>query len=440
MTNHRLDPEHAPWLAADDEVRAIFAALGPQEARVVGGAVRDALLGRPPPPELDIACRLPPEESVRRLEAAGWRTVPTGLAHGTISVPGRTRFYEITTLRIDVETDGRHARVAFTDDWQADAARRDFTMNAIYCDLDGRLTDFFGGVKDARAGRVRFIGDPCRRIEEDALRILRFFRFHAHYGRGRPDEKGLAACAAMRDRLAALSIERVRDEILKLLAAPDPRAALTAMEEAGVLAMVLPRHATDWRPVLARLLAFERIFADQGASEEETADERALRRLAVLLAGTADDEIRARARRLRLSRRQATRLARLVHPLEDRSRRGLRRAVHADGIPVARDRLLLALARSTAAGKEDGGEEAGRAARVWREVAASPPPPFPLKGADLIALGLAPGPEVGRTLARLEDFWSRSDFRPTREELLARAKERIAAATARSTAHDGDER
>ncbi|RMF14283.1 MAG: CCA tRNA nucleotidyltransferase [Alphaproteobacteria bacterium] len=428
MTDRRLDPERAPWLVSK-EVRALFAALGAENARIVGGAVRDALLGRPLPHELDIACRLPPEESVRRLEKAGFRTIPTGLSHGTISVAGRDWFYEITTLRIDVETDGRHARVAFTDDWQADASRRDFTMNAIYCDLEGRLSDFFGGIRDALEGRVRFIGDPRRRIEEDALRILRFFRFHAHYGRGRPDEEGLAACAEMRDRLTRLSIERVRDELLKLLAAPDPGEALTAMEETGILPLVLPRRAGEWAKHLAQLVLIERIFTDEQALGKEDDDQCALRRLAALLAPMSEEGCRHEARRLKLSRRQMRRLARLALPLVGHDARTLRRAIHADGIDLTRDRLLLALARSGTHG-----QEAAILAREWRDLSKSPPPPFPLKGADLITLGLTPGPEIGKLLTRLEDEWIAEDFRASRTELLARAKAVLSAqATARRT-------
>ncbi len=432
MTNRRLDPQRAPWLASA-EVHALFEALGAENARVVGGAVRDALLGRPAPRELDIACRWPPEESIRRLTAAGFRTIPSGLSHGTISVPGREWFYEITTLRIDVETDGRHARVAFTDDWRADAARRDFTMNAIYCDLEGQLVDFFGGIEDACGHRVRFIGDPRQRIEEDALRILRFFRFHAHYGRGHPDKKGLAACAAMRDRLAGLSIERVRDEILGLLAAPDPRGALAAMEEVGILRLVLPHRADDGVARTERLVMIERIFADAGALGEETMDACALRRLAALLVPLDGEELRAEARRLRLSRRQARRLAHLARPLDAHDERSLRRAIHADGIEPARDRLLLSLTRADANDRA-----AASIACRWRELAAAPPPDFPIRGADLLALGVAPGPRIGRLLEQLKEEWAQEDFRLSRSELLARARTGLANEEAAQAEAEGE--
>ncbi|MCG8506772.1 MAG: CCA tRNA nucleotidyltransferase, partial [Sphingomonadales bacterium] len=211
------DRLEAPWLA-DAAVTRVVAALGANNCRFVGGAVRNTLLGEPVT-DIDIATRLEPDAVIARLEAAEIKAVPTGLKHGTVTAVAEGHAIEVTTLRHDVETDGRHAKVAFTDDWQADAARRDFTFNALYAAPDGTLYDYFGGLDDLKAGHVRFIGDAEARITEDALRILRFFRFHAHYGAGGMDAAGLDACAALAGRLDILSVERVRDELLKLLAA-----------------------------------------------------------------------------------------------------------------------------------------------------------------------------------------------------------------------------
>ena len=215
--------------------RAVTEALSAEGAtvRFVGGCVRDAVLGRDAK-DVDIATPDPPETVIALLEAAGLKAVPTGIAHGTVTAVADGTPFEVTTLRHDVETDGRHAKVAFTDDWVADAARRDFTLNALYCDADGALYDPVGGIEDARRGRVRFVGDARARIEEDALRLLRFFRFHAHYGRGEADATALAACRELAPLLANLSGERLRDETLKLLAAPESAPVVALMIDMGV--------------------------------------------------------------------------------------------------------------------------------------------------------------------------------------------------------------
>ena len=249
MTN-RLGPR--PWMTAP-ATRAVIAALqaagGPDAARFVGGCVRDALLERDGPDmDIDVATPLTPDAVVLALTGAGLKAVPTGIAHGTITAVAHGRPVEITTLRRDVVTDGRHAVVAFTDDWAEDAARRDFRLNALYADPDGRLHDPTGcGVDDARAGRVVFVGDPRTRIREDYLRILRFFRFFAHYGRGPADEAAVAACGASTSGLSSLSAERVSKELLKLLAAPDPRPAVRLMVTTGVLATLLPEAGSPVR-------------------------------------------------------------------------------------------------------------------------------------------------------------------------------------------------
>lgn len=237
----RLDDQS--WLTAS-ATRAVMAALeaagGPDCARFVGGCVRNALIGAPVA-DIDIATTLKPEETDRAIRAAGLKAVPTGIAHGTVTAVSERQPFEITTLRRDVSTDGRNATVAFTDDWAEDAARRDFRLNALYADGEGRVFDPTGeGVADAAAGRIVFVGEPETRIREDYLRILRFFRFFAWYGRGEPDRAALAACRALASGMTRLSAERVSKELMTLLAAPDPRVAMAAMAEAGVLAQILP--------------------------------------------------------------------------------------------------------------------------------------------------------------------------------------------------------
>jgi len=280
----RIPPQ--PWMEAP-ETRAVLAALG-GEGRFVGGCVRDTLLGRAVG-DIDIATPLTPDEVTRRLNAAGIKVAPTGLTHGTVTAVASGKPFEITTLRHDVETDGRHARVAFTDDWAEDAKRRDFTMNALFLEADGAVFDPMGGLGDLRAHRVRFVGDPMTRIREDVLRILRFYRFHAHYGAGEPDPSARVACRALAHLLPNLSRERVAAELLKLLAAADPVPALRLMKEDGVLAQILPEA-----PRLDQLAALIPL--------EPAPD--SIRRLAALIGGGAEQL----AERLRLSTADRERL------------------------------------------------------------------------------------------------------------------------------------
>ncbi|MGF1609026.1 MAG: CCA tRNA nucleotidyltransferase, partial [Kiloniellales bacterium] len=279
----RLEPQ--PWMTAS-ETRAVADALTAEggEVRFVGGCVRDAVAGRPVK-DIDIATADPPERVIALLEAAGLTAVPTGLAHGTVTAVSGGRPFEITTLRVDVETYGRHARVAFTDDWEADAARRDFTFNAMSCGLDGSLYDPFGGREDLTAGRVRFVGEAEARIREDYLRLLRFFRFQAHYGRAAPDPEGLAAARALAPRLESLSGERLRNELLRLLQAPEPVAVCRIMLASGVFAAFLPEARALER--LAALIAVEPDGRLPGEELSENEPPDALRRLAALLATDA---------------------------------------------------------------------------------------------------------------------------------------------------------
>lgn len=353
-------------------------ALGAEEgaARYVGGAVRDTLLGLAVA-DIDVATIHPPQEVVRRLQAAGIKAIPTGIAHGTITAVADGTVVEVTTLRRDVTTDGRHAEVAFTDDWQADAARRDFTMNALYADMgDHRLHDYFGGIADLRAGRVRFIGDPLRRIAEDHLRILRFFRFLARFG-DTPDADGLAACVARANDLMALSRERIADELLKLLVARDAVGVLRLMVDNAIWQPVLPELDGAAVDRLATLVAAE---AAAGIAPDP------IRRLAALLDTGNAEGVTAR---LKLSNAQRKRVGLALgdaadHPLALGYRLGVESAV---------DRLLL-----------NGDPAAAAKVAGWTR------PSLPLTGGALVERGLARGPDVARALRQVEDRWIAEGF------------------------------
>lgn len=354
----------------------LAAALGEDAARYVGGAVRDTLLGLPVA-DIDVATIHPPQEVVRRLQAAGIKAIPTGIAHGTVTAVADGTVVEVTTLRHDVTTDGRHAEVAFTDDWQADAARRDFTMNALYADMrDHRLHDYFGGIDDLRAGRVRFIGNPLRRIAEDHLRILRFFRFLARFG-DVPDAEGLTACVGRANDLMALSRERIADELLKLLVARDAVGVLRLMIDRGI-----------WQPVLPEFdaPAVERLAALVAAEAAAGVDPDPIRRLAALLdAGNAEGV----TARLKLSNAQRKRVAvALADGSGDPMALGYRL-----GVEGAVDRLLLT-----------GDPAAAAALTGWTR------PTLPLSGGALVERGLARGPDVARALRQVEDRWIAEGF------------------------------
>ena len=404
----KLEPQ--PWMTAA-ATRAVLAALGAAGAqpRFVGGCVRDAVLGRPVT-DVDIATTDPPEQVVALIERAGLKAVPTGLAHGTVTAIARGRPFEVTSLRIDVETYGRHAKVAFTDDWQADAARRDLTINALSCTPDGRIFDYFGGLDDLRSGRVRFVGDPRARIREDYLRLLRFFRFHAHYGRGAPDPDGLAAAGELAPEAANLSGERVRAELLRLLAAPDPIPVLTVMAARGVLGVFLP----DARDPTA-LAALRAIEPDWAAPD-------AVLRLAALL--PPDPAVgRKVAERLRLSRAEQARLVALLEPSEavrGGDEKALRAALYRRGAAILADQWRLAWARlgpDERRARREALDAALAVAAGWR------PRPFPLKGRDATARGVPAGPRVGQLLAAVEAWWVAEDFAPDRAQCLAKLEE-----------------
>jgi poly(A) polymerase len=394
------------WLIAPDSRRVLQALMANgKPARFVGGCVRDGLLdleqaGR----DLDLATAEPPEQARALLEAAGFRVIPTGLAHGTVTAVTDARRFEVTTLRRDVATDGRHASVAFTDDFQADAARRDFTINAMSCDRDGRLFDYFGGRADLAAGRVRFVGPPAQRIAEDFLRILRFFRFFAHYGRPPADAEALRACAAAAAETARLSGERVQVEMRKLLEAKDPLPALRLMAETGVLTQLLPGTPAEDR--LARLLAL--------APQADW-----LLRLAALLRGQALAAIEQVAARWRLSSRDAERLAALTQdplPAFRATPATRRRALHRMGAERYADLVRLAAAEQRT------GDAGAALAEALAEAARWQPKSLPITGHDVMALGVPAGPAVGEVLARVEDWWVDADFAPDRAACLAKAR------------------
>ncbi len=346
--------------------------LGHDNVRAVGGVVRDTLSGRPVS-DIDLATRLSPNDVIARLDKVSIKTIPTGIAHGTVTAVLPSGHVEITTLRRDVATDGRHATVAFTDDWREDAARRDFTINALYADLtSGEVFDYFGGIQDLTAGRVAFIGAPLDRIAEDHLRILRFFRFQARYGRGDPDAPSLSACTARANDLMALSRERIADELLKLLALPEPSQTVALMIANGI-----------WKPVLPELLSANALA--------KLSEPDAVRRLASLLPADVNiaDTI---AKRLKLSKAINKRLV-LAAGRSASDAAYPRALAYRHGIEAARDRLILL-----------GETEALSQLTGWHISI------LPISGGALIKRGVPAGPDVARTLKAIEEQWISEGF------------------------------
>jgi poly(A) polymerase len=404
----RIEPQ--PWMCEAATVAVLDAlAAGGFEARFVGGSVRDALLGRPIG-DIDIATPAPPDRSMELLQRAGIKVVPTGFAHGTVTaISGAPpRHFEITTLRRDVETYGRHARVAFEADWSADAARRDFTINAIYLDRDGTVDDPVGGSSDLWAGRVRFVGEPATRIAEDVLRILRYYRFEARFGSGDGDPAARAACRAAAHQLPRLSVERIAEELVKLLETSDPVRGFSMMQQDGVLSVILPEAR--------RLDRLQHMILVEPEPDP-------LRRLAALL-DVADAGADAVAERLRLSNAWRDRLRGLAAPWpidpqgDDRAQR---RALYRLGAEHYRDLFLLSAAEGDVA-RERLAEALGLA-RDWS------PPIFPLGGEDVIDLGATRGPRVGGLLDAVHQWWQAGDFNADRAACLVRLKELIDAGT-----------
>ena len=378
----RLDP--GEWIDRPG-IKRLLKALDAKagHARFVGGAVRDFLLGEHPD-DLDLATTHRPDEVVRRLEKAGIKAIPTGIDHGTLTAISSGTIVEVTSLRADVSTDGRRATVAFTDDWQQDAGRRDFTINALYADpYSGELHDYHGGLDDLRSRTVRFIGEPLQRIAEDHLRILRYFRFHARYGHGEPDSQALQACIERANDLMALSRERIADELLKLFALDDPLPTVGLMLDRGL-----------FTPVVPEIVSVQRLAALVEAERRAQIPPAPLRRLASLLPPDAEVACRV-AGRLKLSNKARKRLASAADPSLGLNPLALAYRI---GTESAVDRLLLA------------GKPVDAAA-----VAAWSPPRLPIGGGQLIARGIPEGPEVARTLKRIEDAWEAAGF-PQGEE------------------------
>lgn len=405
----------AAWLSQSG-LQKLLAILsqGGEEARIAGGAVRNALLGEGVA-DIDIATTALPQETIRRVEAAGFKAIPTGIEHGTVTAIVDGRPVEITTLRADVATDGRHATVAFGRDWKADAGRRDFTINALYATADGTVIDHVGGLADLETRTIRFIGDAEARIREDYLRILRFFRFFARYGSGRPDAEGLKACARLKDGLDRLSAERVWSELKKMLSARDPSRALLWMRQAGVLTKILPESEKWGIDAIHGLAAAER---DLGWPIDP------ILRLESIV---PPDAVRMgeMAARLRLSNAEADRLkdwalASLAKP--DTSEAVFARQLYSGKVQGMTDRLRLALAGARAKAIEDSTAmmAAGGYGRLLKFAEQWQRPVFPVGGEDLKRLGVAAGPAMGVALKALETAWIESGFALSREDLLAR--------------------
>lgn len=401
MTEQPTGTLPLPDVLCDDAARSVVAALTARgaEVRFVGGCVRDAMSGEAMG-DVDLATPDRPDTVIELLERAGLKAVPTGLKHGTITAVSEGRPFEVTTLRVDVETDGRHAEVAFTDDWKADAARRDFTFNAMSLRPDGGFFDYFGGRDDLTAGRVRFVGDAQSRVEEDYLRVLRYFRFLARFGQGEPDAQAVAACRAASSQLARLSIERVRNELLKLLGAPNPVPTLGLMRETGVLAAILPdAGAMD---VLVTLVGID--------------DRDPLRRLAALVPNAGGKVGSA----LKLSKAEQDRLGALAPPCA---------VIDPDmDIPLQRQLLYdLGAERFTdlvllfwAADREvhaDAWRAMLQTAQAWDR------PALPVRGSDVLALGVPSGERVGELVDAVERWWRAGDFQADRDACLAQLRE-----------------
>lgn len=411
------------WFSAPS-LRRVFDLLNVEggEVRVVGGAVRNSLMGVPAG-DVDMATTWHPDEVSARAKAAGIKVVPTGIDHGTVTLVIDGTPYEVTTLRRDVATDGRRAEVAFGTDWKADAERRDFTINALYANDKGEVIDDVGGLADIESRTLRFIGNAAERVAEDYLRILRFFRFFAHYGNGRPDADGLRACAAARSKLSTLSAERVWAETKKLLSAEDPGRALLWMRQAGVLTEILPETEKWGIDAIPELVAAERAFS-------WTPDP--LLRLAAIVPPDAE-RLEAMAARLRLSKAEAAYFSRFANaPVIPANTvdAALDRLLYRHGAEGICTRLRLALASARRKSENDPALLAETASfqRLLKRTDAWKRPSFPLTGADVLKAGLPAGPRVGEILGELETLWVERNFSLDRANLVARLETIVARA------------
>ena len=398
----KINLDHFPFMgdSITQHLFQLFADRGIQ-ARFVGGCVRDAILGIAAQ-DIDVAIPLLPDEIIYILTTADIHIIPTGYDFGTITAVMEKRPFQITSLRADWETNGRHPRVTYGTNWEEDAARRDFTMNALYADKDGVVYDYFGGADDLKAGIVRFVGNAHQRIQEDYLRILRYFRFLAWYGHGPLDEEAVEACTALAHGLKGLSRERIGHEFLKLLEAPQPLLSLKLMDQCGVTPFILP-HSMNLQ-ALEALLNFEESSA-------------VLCRLAALSLPHIDDKGLAKA--LRLSREQKRYLHECVHRLEEypSSEWTIYRNLYQDGVVFFKDLTMLSLALRPLSSTPSILQAAFRIAGSWKS------PAFPLKGQDLVDIGIKKGPELGALLKRCETWWIDQAFQPDREACLSWVRE-----------------
>jgi poly(A) polymerase len=403
--------EASNWLH-QSTTRAVFASLedGGHDVRAVGGCVRNSLLGQPVK-DIDFATTAKPEETIKAAEAAGLKAIPTGIEHGTITIVADGVPHEVTTLRRDVETDGRRATVAFTDDWREDASRRDFTLNALYADKAGNVYDPVDGYGDLRAGRIRFIGDASERIREDYLRILRFFRFSGYYGGGQMDEVGLAACVEQANQLSTLAGERIQSEMKALMLAPAVTDVAATMQATGLFAHLLNRSGDI--PSLIRLIAVEKTL---------NTEPDPLRRLAALFLHTAVDADHLR-QTFKLSNKDADRLHAMVNPNPATEpglpEQNLRAHLYRSSSETFQDQLLLTWARSETSVTDQDRTALFHYGGRWQ------PPAFPLQGEDVLALGVEPGPQIGAVLASVEAWWVEHDFKPSRDILIDKLHERL---------------
>lgn len=402
MAEQRISP---PEWTHNPDLNHIFAALD-HNARLVGGCVRDAVLGRQVK-DIDICTPLRPERVMQLLGNANIHYITPGLEHGTVTAICNKKTYEITTLRRDLETDGRHAKVEFTDRWEEDAARRDFTMNALSMTLDGTIFDYFDGIKDAKKGVVRFVGKPQARVQEDYLRILRYFRFEAHYGTRKLDQNSLEACAAYAEHIHTLSGERIQQEMYKLLAAEDPHYMLYIMKERGILPHVITGLSPDWHygPV-QRLVAIEKEEGGFAAERDK------LLRLALLL--HEKQQIDVLAERWKLSKKDKAILKILVVECEDltpgKTEHELKQILRKFGAPMFRNLVAKCWAQDE--------EHVGAYKKMLALADTWQIPEFPLLGKDVMALGVPEGKQVGELLKRAEAYWESLDYVPGKQALL----------------------
>jgi tRNA nucleotidyltransferase/poly(A) polymerase len=393
-----------PWLQKPS-LQTLLSLLqeGGEEARVNGGAVRNAIMGMPVN-DVDVSTTLVPRDVMLRAKAAGYKVVPTGIEHGTVTVVIDGDAFEVTTLRNDLETDGRHAKVLYGRDWEVDARRRDLTMNALYCDADGKVFDPLGGMPDVLSKTVRFIDDAETRIREDYLRILRFFRFFAWYGQFRPDAEGLKACARLKEELASLSVERIWMELSKLFAAPDPSRAILWMRQTGVLTAVLPESEKWGIDNMQPLMRMEQ--------ENNWAPDSLLRMMSIL--PPDPDKMKSLVTRLKLPNKVRDRLvgwAETPKPDADWKQPEFEQWLYRQNIQGVEDTLRLSSIVTDAPAK--------KFLRQLKWLKRYVRPVFPIKGQDLLNQGVQAGPQVSEIMTKLENDWVESGFKPSREELLA---------------------